>query len=522
MSVGWGWLLNMADVAFISYRRLPSFSLASLIQEKLKNTHQINAYVDVTRADGARVQFPERLMQAIADSPIFVCLLGEGTLDSEWVLKEIREVHRLEKPCIPVFQEKFPVYSGDDPAINYLLAHDGVHVLDVKGIHIDYSVSQIADLIRKTLDISTTAPTLKPAAPIMNFDIHEAIDRYDAAMEAEQWYDARTIIEEIRDSEQILPGFKSTREWNKLTSIITKIETDTARDKAYSLIQRRFPRLSMDELKDALNDFWQTYPDYDPSYLVKPRPHVWIKIPAGKVTLKASAYLKESTIFDVPSFNIGKYPVTVAQYDEFIQDNGYQNDRWWNHLDERVSSPNDLPNFSRPDHPRVQVNWFEAIAYCLWLEAKIKRSVWLITEEQWQRAAQGDDNRLYPWGDNWKTDYCNTSDLGIRATTPVSRYEGKGDSPYKVVDMLGNVSEWCITSYSMGNSMFYQQADWIVRGGSWDDKSKSLDVTFRDWRPAYNQDDLCGFRIAIVSQRFLPPVSEPPPFDIEDIDSDIS
>ena len=62
--------------AFISYRRKPSAALALLIQEKLKNKHKIDAYVDTTRADSTKVQFPERLMQAIADVPVFVCLLA--------------------------------------------------------------------------------------------------------------------------------------------------------------------------------------------------------------------------------------------------------------------------------------------------------------------------------------------------------------------------------------------------------------------------------------------------------------
>lgn len=504
MGVGWGLRLKMTDVAFISYRRLPSFSLASLIQEKLKNTHQINTYVDVTRADGARVQFPERLMQAIADAPIFICLLGEGTLDSEWVLKEIREAHRLEKPCIPVLQEKFPAYSGDDPAVKYLLAHDGVHVLDVKGIHIDYSVSQIADLIRKTLGINPPSPTSKPVPPsVTKFDIHEAIDRYDAAIASEKWYEARDILETIIDSRQVLPGFKSTREWNKVGEIITKIETDTARDKAYGLIQRRYPRLSMDELKmdelkDALNDFWQTYPDYDPLYLVKPRPHVWIKIPAGKVTLEAWGYLKEPTAFDVSSFEIGKYPVTVAQFDQFIQEGGYQNVNWWDGLARRIDAPLPLPDFSRPDHPRVNVSWFEAIAYCRWLSAKLNKTVTLATEQQWQRAAQGDDNRPYPWGD-WDAGRCNTKEEGIRGTTSVNQYEGKGDSLYKVVDMAGNVWEWCLNDYEEPLIVdgYDNQKFKVLRGGSFYHALNHAAASSRLNFNPLNGDDDFGFRVVL-------------------------
>jgi len=508
MGVGWEWLLNMVDVAFISYRRLPSFPLASLIQEKLKNTHQISAYVDVTRTDGARVKFPERLMQAIADAPIFVCLLGRGTLDSEWVLKEIREAHRLEKPCIPVFQEKFPAYSGDDPAVKYLLTHDGVHVLDVRGIHIDYSVLQIVDLIRKTLGISTSSlPVKLTIAPTTKIDIYKEIERYYAAMDAEKWYEARDILEKILASNQTAPAFYPTREASRLGEVIATLESNVVRDKAYSFIQRRYPRLSMAELKEAMTDFWQTYPNYDPSYLVKPRPHVWINIPVGKVTLiekyEDKTYLGkrgESKTFDIPMFEIGKYPVTRAQYDEFIHDGGYQNDIWWKDLAKRIDSPLSSPTFTRPDHPRVDVSWFEAVAYCRWLSAKLRKVIILPTEQQWQRAAQGDDKRPYPWGKHWDMERCNTLESHLGGRTFVGQYEGKGDSPYGVVDMLGNIWEWCLNDYHTGNTDFGSEGYRAVRGGSFAYNRDFTGTSFRYSHYSSNRDDDHGFRVvALVS-----------------------
>jgi formylglycine-generating enzyme required for sulfatase activity len=505
MGVGWGWLLNMADVAFISYRRLPSFSLASLIQEKLKNTHQINTYVDVTRADGARVQFPERLMQAIADATLFVCLLGEGTLDSEWVLKEIREAHRLEKPCIPVFQEKFPKsYKSEDPSINYLLAHEAVHVLDVSGIYIDEAVAKLTAFINKTLGSPIIAPysTIKPVKSTANFDIHEAIDRYNSAMNAEQWYDARDILKEITSKNQVVAGFNLKQEWEKIMQIIVKFESDTAHDternRAYMVIMLRHFRSSMAELKDALNNLWRTYPDYDPSHLVKPRPYEWVKIPAGYVILlDVGGYLKELTSFDVPAFEIGKYPVTVAQYDEFIQDGGYQNVKWWDGLDRKLDSPMELPEFSRPDHPRVNVNWFEAIAYCRWLSAKLDKIVTLPIEQQWQRAAQGDDNRTYPWGYTWEEGHCNTLENRLSATTRVNYYEGKGDSPYEVVDMAGNVWEWCLTNYVTGGVEVNSDASRTLRGGSWNQNLSNARTTSRGSDNPKNNFYDYGFRVVI-------------------------
>lgn len=140
----------MADV-FISYRRVPSFALAKLIQSDLKNDHQIDAYLDVTRTDGARVQFPARLLNAIQDAPIFICILGDGTLDSEWVLKEIHYAYELGKPCIPIFHEHYRPVASDDPAVAYLLNFDAVHYMDQRGIMVDESTARLARFIKHTL-----------------------------------------------------------------------------------------------------------------------------------------------------------------------------------------------------------------------------------------------------------------------------------------------------------------------------------------------------------------------------------
>jgi len=153
--------------AFISYRRKPSASLAQLVQEKLKNQHTIDAYVDTTRTDSTRVQFPERLMQAIADAPVFICLLGEGTLESEWVHKEIQRAYELGKHCIPVFQESYVPPTVEDSAVDYLLAFDGVHIFDVKAVFMDESIGQIAALCAPP---KTPAPASQPPRfPIMRY-----------------------------------------------------------------------------------------------------------------------------------------------------------------------------------------------------------------------------------------------------------------------------------------------------------------------------------------------------------------
>jgi hypothetical protein len=163
----------MSDV-FISYRRRPSASLALLVQAKLKAEHGMDAYVDTTRTDSTRIQFPERLMQAIDDAPVFVCLLGEGTLESEWVVKEIERAYLQDKFCIPVFQETYTPASQSHAAIDYLLNHDGVHIFDQKNVMVTESINQLADLIEPHRERNIT-PSWRKRLPVISAYAFSAI-----------------------------------------------------------------------------------------------------------------------------------------------------------------------------------------------------------------------------------------------------------------------------------------------------------------------------------------------------------
>jgi formylglycine-generating enzyme required for sulfatase activity len=150
----------------------------------------------------------------------------------------------------------------------------------------------------------------------------------------------------------------------------------------------------------------------------------------------------------------------------------------------------------------VGVSWCEAIAYCLWLSEKTGQRIMLPTESQWQYAAQGDDGREYPWGNEWDCQRCNNSvkPCDSKSTSPVTQYEGKGDSSFGVVDMAGNVWEWCLTQYDNKSNELDGTDVRVLRGGSWDDDyADCFRASARGRIFPYYWGDYVGFRLALSS-----------------------
>ncbi len=193
---------------------------------------------------------------------------------------------------------------------------------------------------------------------------------------------------------------------------------------------------------------------------------------------KAYQTLRLQTI-DIPTFWIVRYPITNCQFQAFVDDNGYQNEAWWQAEDDRVEY---YQSFKTANHPRSDISWAAAMAFCRWLSAKVGYLVRLPTEEEWEKAARGEDRRLYPWGDEYIIGYANVDEVNHRVgphylmqTSPVGIYPPEAASPYGVVDMAGNVSEWTVSAMDLKDKLAEQESGlilhsmvWrVVRGGCW-------------------------------------------------------
>ena len=149
-------------------------------------------------------------------------------------------------------------------------------------------------------------------------------------------------------------------------------------------------------------------------------------------------------------FYLARYPVTNAQFREFISSRGARKRKYWTQagwdwrrkMGDEIGGLSYDPFWGIANRPVVGITWHEAVAYTRWLAEKTGKPYRLPTEAEWERAAAGEEGRLYPWGERWRADIANTREVGVGYTTAVGCFP-RDKTPEGLYDMGGNVWEWC-------------------------------------------------------------------------------
>lgn len=281
---------------------------------------------------------------------------------------------------------------------------------------------------------------------------------------------------------------------------------------------------------------------------------VWIDIPAGEF-IAGSRDINTSWANAVEiglpspinverSFKISKYPVTVAQFALFIEDNGYDKPQHWTdqgkewlagrwrsswrdqsswlaeHLEstDKFRFPlNWMLQLENDNRPVVGICWFEADAFANWLRSRYSEMndpavhlgediIRLPYELEWEAAARGTDGRQWPWGSEWVAHRINTHEEGIDHLAAVG-LEAQANSPAGVADMSGNSWDWTASIFGSFPSTaevdthFGVAVSITVRGGSWCHDRFSARCAFRDWNVPDDRSDTVGFRLVIAQVR---------------------
>jgi iron(II)-dependent oxidoreductase len=226
-------------------------------------------------------------------------------------------------------------------------------------------------------------------------------------------------------------------------------------------------------------------------------------------------------VVDVPSFRIGRVPVTNAEYARFVADGGYATPRWWSERgwSHRVEAGLERPQFWGPDGTRTRfgvveelppdepvqhVTFFEAEAYAAWAGARLP------TEVEWEKAATWDPaagrRRRHPWGAAEPTAaLANLGGTALRPA-PVGAYPA-GASAYGAEQLMGDVWEWTSSPfqpwpgfrpmlYATYSEPFFDGDYRVLRGGSWAVADSILRPSFRNWDHPVRRQIFSGIRLA--------------------------
>ena len=225
-------------------------------------------------------------------------------------------------------------------------------------------------------------------------------------------------------------------------------------------------------------------------------------VPAGEFTMgSGDGDPDETPVHKVhlDAYYIGKHEVTNAQFELFSPA----------HKEKRKQ-------FSLGDDmPVIAITWDEAMAFCRWLTQKEGVECRLPTEAEWEKAARGTDERVYPWGnelpgeaDEWRCNFAPAKARdewkrdGFEFASPIGSFP-KGASPYVCLDMAGNTWEWCLDWYYdtwYGSSSGKdpkgpgQGTKRVIRGGSFTNGAKVLRSANRAAKPPNYCEASIGFR----------------------------
>lgn len=243
---------------------------------------------------------------------------------------------------------------------------------------------------------------------------------------------------------------------------------------------------------------------------------------------------------------LARHPVTVAQFQAFVAAGGYWEQRLWTEAgwrwkqDNKIAGPREYDEpFNLPNHPIVGVSWYEALAFCRWLQSKwsVAGDRWhvrLPSEAEWEKAARGglevpiesvgvmgtglvagdtamqknpEPKRRYPWGNDPDPNRANydQADVGL-VTNAVGCFPG-GTSPYGIEDLSGNVFEWCATRWQSGYQEYRDDHDLeedvrrVVRGGAFNYNQGYVRCAYRYWFPPNVRHYNIGFRRCVAARQ---------------------
>ena len=194
----------------------------------------------------------------------------------------------------------------------------------------------------------------------------------------------------------------------------------------------------------------------------------------------------------------------------------YENPVWWHGFPKDYQPQQQGKARSKSNNsPRDTVSWFQCVAFCRWISAKLKNTelnhpsgkvfnvgknaqIRLPTEWEWQWVAQnGEERHDYPWGE-WREGYANTMEAGLSRSIAVGMYP-HGATNCGALDMSGNVFEWCLNNRNEPHQI---EVSNVVpkseKGGSFKNIRTSAKSSARNSYDPHRSNNAYGFRLVLA------------------------
>lgn len=258
----------------------------------------------------------------------------------------------------------------------------------------------------------------------------------------------------------------------------------------------------------------------------------WVRLPGGRFMIGTqpdnrslpkhdpSSTEWESPVLpvDVPPFEIRRYPITVQEFAQFVEDGGYSRRGVWSEnawewrIRNEIVAPQDWEQQTLcPNCPVTGVSWHEASAYANWLtEIELLRDLRyrLPTEAEWEYAATRGlgPGQVFPWGERVTQldgSEANFASAGLRKKTPVGLFP-RSRTADGIDDLFGNVEEWCADTWYPDHAGRPKDASarvddsiaWkVARGGSAIRYSRLCRPSYRSHILKENRYWIVGFRL---------------------------
>lgn len=233
-----------------------------------------------------------------------------------------------------------------------------------------------------------------------------------------------------------------------------------------------------------------------------------VYVPGGPALVgghDSSAFGRDPVELDVPSFAIGVFPVSFAEYLAFLADlgddgtagfarllpRGVDRRPYWR-LEGGIFVPDAITHVGGDEAswgalPVFGIDVQGAVAYAAWRSTRDGKRYRLPTELEWEKAARGTDGRIFPWGDRFDASFCKMRESRGAAASPEPRGAFATDvSPYGVRDMAGGVSDFAVAAH---------ERLVVLRGGAWSDWQSDCHLAARRTFGLDERSDRVGFRL---------------------------